>query len=85
MATLTEGVPFGRQGDNVLHYAVMCQKMDMIKKLLRLGLDPTVATPGGVNGSPLDLAKKETSSVGMQIYELLTRRVSLWVGLILTI
>lgn len=62
-----------RLGDNVLHYAVMRQRLDMVHKLLRMGLDPTASTPGGANGSPLDLAKKDSSPAGVEIAEVLTR------------
>jgi ankyrin repeat protein len=69
-------VRFDRVGDNVLHNAVLCQKLDMISKLLRMGMDPTASAPNSLNGSPLDLAKKDTSSAGKKIYELLTRTLT---------
>jgi hypothetical protein len=48
----------------------------MISKLLRMGMDPTLSAPNSLNGSPLDLTKKDTSAVGKKIYELLTRALT---------
>jgi len=42
-------------GENILHYAIISQKKDIVEKILDLGIDPRVGL--ATNGTPLQSAK----------------------------
>jgi ankyrin repeat protein len=84
-----------RYNENVLHYAIISQKKDMVDKILDLGIDPRVGS--ATNGTPLESAKLLSSGQGKEVYEIIQsalpsfvcllceRRGILWVTMIYSI